>query len=411
MDFDHLTGLPNRQLMERSIAEVPEQARVARGSFAVMVMDLGRFKLINDTLGHAAGGLLLQEVAARFVDALPTDDMVARFGGDEFLVLLPSVDRLEDAMQAAGSLVNSLTTPLEVNSGSLHTATSVGVALYPQDGGDAPTLIRRSYSAMYRAKELGGSGYQFASASVDADSHHRLNIENDLRQAPSQASSPCTIPPPEVEVEVPVCWNHPEHGLLSPLDFIPILEDNGLIRLVDEWVLRQACMQNERWHADGLGPVIVSVNLSARLFANEGMLESLRSIIVETGVTLELLELEVTETAALNNVEEAVVILKKLRELGVRTALDDFGTVHSSLVRLKESPLTTLKIDGSFVQNVTTNEDSGAIVSGVIALGHALGLTVGAEGVEQKRQFSLLRHLGYDLAKETCSHGRSRPRY
>jgi len=405
-DYDHLTGLPNRQFMERSIAEVLEYARGSGGSFAVMLMDLDRFKLVNDTLGHAVGDQLLQQVAARFVAALPEDHMVARFGGDEFLVLVPTLSDVDAAMHGAGALVGSLALPLEVGGRVLHTATSVGVAVYPHDGEDAATLIRRADSAMYRAKELGGSGYQFATASLDADSQHRLNIENDLRAA-IEAGELTVYYHPEVDIETGqivsfealVRWDHPDHGLLPPMEFIPILEENGLIRLVDEWVLRQACEQNRRWQADGLGPVIVSVNLSARLFSNEGMLETIRSVVEETGVDPELLELEVTETAALKNVSDAVTMLKQINDLGVRTALDDFGTGHSSLVRLKEFPLSTLKIDGSFVQNVTTDEDSGSIVSGVIALGHALGLRVVAEGVEHERQLSLLRHLGCDLAQ------------
>jgi len=405
-DYDHLTGLPNRQLMERSIAEALEHARIARRSFAVMLMDLDRFKLVNDTLGHSVGDQLLQQVAIRFVDALPAGDLVARFGGDEFLVLIPDLDDIEGAMLSASSLVAALNTPLEVDGRVLHTATSVGVAVYPHDGTDAATLIRRADSAMYRAKELGGSGYQFATASLDADSRHRLNIENDLRAA-IDAGELTVYYHPEVDIatgrivsfEALVRWNHPDHGLLPPLEFIPILEDNGLIRLVDEWVLRQACQQSQLWRADGLGPVIVSVNLSARLFANEGMLETIQSVLTETGVDPTLIELEVTETAALKNVEDAVAILRQINDLGVRTALDDFGTGHSSLVRLKEFPLNTLKIDGSFVQNVTTDDDAGSIVSGVIALGHALGMTVVAEGVENERQLSLLRHLGCDLAQ------------
>ncbi len=405
-DYDHLTGLPNRQVMEGAIADALERAQAGRRSFAVMLMDLDRFKLVNDTLGHAVGDELLQQVARRFVEALPDDHLVARFGGDEFLVLVPNLASPEAAMTSAGALVASVSTPLEVGGRSLHTATSVGVAVYPHDGEDAATLIRRADSAMYRAKELGGSGYQFATASLDADSQHRLNIENDLRAA-IEGGELTVYYHPEVEIETGriesfealVRWDHPVHGLLPPAEFVPILEDNGLIRLVDEWVLREACEQNRRWRDAGLGPVVVSVNLSARLFSNEGMLEAIRAIVEETSVDPNLLELEVTETAALQNVEDAVSILKQINDLGVRTALDDFGTGHSSLVRLKEFPLNTLKIDGSFVHNVTTDEDAGSIVSGVIALGHALGLRVVAEGVEHERQLSLLRHLGCDLAQ------------
>jgi len=405
-DFDHLTGLPNRQLMEESIADTLIRAMARQGMFAVMLMDLDRFKLVNDTLGHSVGDELLKQVAQRFLHALPSDQIVARFGGDEFLVLVPHLDSLDDAMQSASALVTALSTPLEVDGRTLHTATSVGVAVYPHDGQDAATLIRRADSAMYRAKELGGAGYQFATASLDADSRRRLNIENDLRAAIERGEL-LVYYHPEVEIdtgrivnfEALVRWEHPDHGLLPPADFIPILEDNGLIRLVDEWVLREACAQNQRWRNEGLDPVIVSVNLSARLFSNDGMLDVVRAVLAETGLAPELLELEVTETAALQNIEDAVDILRRLRDLGVRTALDDFGTGHSSLVRLKEFPLSTLKIDGSFVQGVTADEDSGAIVSGVIALGHALGLTVVAEGVEYERQLSLLRHLGCDLAQ------------
>lgn len=404
--FEVPTGLPNRQRMERAIADALARAAAEGGTFAVMLMYLDRFKLVNDTLGHTVGDELLQQVAERFVQAVPKEHIVARFGGDEFLVLAPDLADLESAMDTAGSLVASLSTPLEVGGRSLHTATSVGVAVFPHDGEDAATLIRRADSAMYRAKELGGSGYQFATASLDADSRRRLNVENDLRAAIVRGELRVYYHP-EVDIETGrianfealVRWEHPDHGLLPPADFVPILEGNGLIRLVDAWVLRQACQQNRRWRDDGLGPVIVSVNLSARLFSNGGMIDTIKAVLAETGLSPELLELEVTETAALENIEEAVAMLRQIRELGVRTALDDFGTGHSSLVRLKEFPLSTLKIDGSFVQSVTTDEDSGSIVSGVIALGHALGLTVVAEGVEHERQLSLLRHLGCDLAQ------------
>jgi polar amino acid transport system substrate-binding protein len=360
-DFDHLTGLPNRQLMEESIADTLIRAMARQGMFAVMLMDLDRFKLVNDTLGHSVGDELLKQVAQRFLHALPSDQIVARFGGDEFLVLVPHLDSLDDAMQSASALVTALSTPLEVDGRTLHTATSVGVAVYPHDGQDA--AIERGELLVYYHPE------------VEIDTGRIVNFEALVR------------------------WEHPDHGLLPPADFIPILEDNGLIRLVDEWVLREACAQNQRWRNEGLDPVIVSVNLSARLFSNDGMLDVVRAVLAETGLAPELLELEVTETAALQNIEDAVDILRRLRDLGVRTALDDFGTGHSSLVRLKEFPLSTLKIDGSFVQGVTADEDSGAIVSGVIALGHALGLTVVAEGVEYERQLSLLRHLGCDLAQ------------
>ena len=405
-DYDHLTGLPNRQLLERAIAEMLDEAHRTGHPFAVMLIDLDRFKLVNDTLGHAVGDQLLQQVAARFVEALPEDHLVARFGGDEFLVLTPLLEDLDTAMHSAAALVGALVGPMRVGGRMLHSAASVGVALYPHDGLDAPTLIRRADAAMYKAKEMGGTGFQFAAAALEADSQQRLRVENDLREAIKRRELTVYYQPEVdaetgeiVSLEALVRWNHGKRGLLQPAEFIPILEDSGLIRLVDEWVLREALEQNRRWCDEGLGPVVVSVNQSARLFVDDTLLVTIRELLEETGIDPSLLELEVTETTALQNVAGAVAVLSELHRIGVRTALDDFGTGHSSLVRLKEFPLTTLKIDGSFVQSVNTDEDSGAIVSGVIALGHALGLTVVAEGVEHKRQLALLRALGCDLVQ------------
>ena len=404
--FDQLTGLPNRRRFEQAVTHALEVSAEDQTAFAVLLIDLDRFKLINDTLGHQIGDLLLQQVASRLVDALPDDCVVSRFGGDEFVVLAPLLASPAQAQAAAEAIVESLIPPFQLNGQQLHSAASVGVAVYPRDGTDAPTLLRRADSAMYRAKALGGSGYQFVGPAADLDSQQRLRVENDLRGAIEQREF-AVYYQPEIDLgsgailgfEALLRWNHPTQGLLSPSDFIPILEENGLIRLVDEWVMQEACLQGRRWSDAGLPPLIIAVNVSARSFPDGRLVQCVRDAIESSGIQPQLLELEVTETAALEDVASAVRVLRDLRELGVRTALDDFGTGHSSLIRLKEFPLHTLKVDGSFVEHMTVDDDSAAIVGGVIALGHALGLTVVAEGVEHERQLKLLRSLGCDLAQ------------
>ena len=404
--FDQLTGLPNRRSFDEAVGASLELSSFDNSSFAVLLIDLDRFKLINDTLGHQIGDTLLQQVAQRFVDALPPGHMVSRFGGDEFVVLTPSLATPDEAHNAANSLVESLTAPFDLSNRQLHSSASVGVALYPHDGIDAPTLLRRADAAMYQAKALGGGGYQQVALASDLESQQRLDIENDLRGAIDRREF-AIFYQPEIDIitgdilgfEALLRWNHPERGLLSPADFIPILEDNGLIRLVDEWVLHEACLQSRRWTDAGLPPFVIAVNVSARSFPADGLVHTVREAIEGAGIEPQLLELEVTETAALEDVDVAVGILRDLHQLGVRTALDDFGTGHSSLVRLKAFPLHTLKIDASFVDHMTFNDESAAIVGGVIALGHALGLTVLAEGVEHERQLKLLRSLGCDVAQ------------
>ena len=404
--FDQLTGLPNRRRFEEAVGNALELSATDNRSFAVLLIDLDRFKLVNDSLGHQIGDSLLKQVAHRFVEALPSDHVVSRFGGDEFVVLAPSLTGREQAHATANAIVNSLAVPFTVGGHQLHSAASVGVAVYPRDGTDTPTLLRRADAAMYQAKALGGSGHQLVAPAADLDSQQRLRVENDLRGALEQREFAVYFQP-EVDIvsgeivsfEALVRWNRPTQGLLSPADFVPILEENGLIRLVDEWVLLEACRQGRSWSDAGYPPFVISVNVSARFFPTNGFVQTVRDAIESSGIDPELLELEVTETAALDEVAVAVRTLRELRELGVRTALDDFGTGHSSLVRLKEFPLHSLKIDASFVEHMTLDEDSAAIVGGVIALGHALGLTVIAEGVEHERQLKLLRSLGCDLAQ------------
>ena len=403
-DYDELTALPNRAHFERAIGDTIASASASQQEFAVLLIDLDRFKLVNDTQGHATGDALLREFAGRLRERFPERDMVARFGGDVFLVLLPAIDTSDDATRAATAINVVLDAPLVASEREYHLSASVGVALFPDDGEDAETLLRYADSAMYRAKELGGKGYQFANPAPETTLHGRLAMEVDLRRAVERHEFVVYYQPlvdavtAEIRAfEALIRWEHPTQGLIPPSAFVELLEATGLIVEVGEWVMSEACTQNRRWQLAGLPPVSMAVNLSAHQLLNANLIDVVRRVLHDTELDPQYLELEVTETTAGENMDVAVHIVRELRELGVSVAIDDFGTGHSSLSRLRELPVTTLKIDRSFVTAMTNDEDARVIVTGVIALGHALGLTVVAEGVETQDQLDMLRTFGRDI--------------
>ena len=411
--YDTLTGLPNRMLFQERLPHALALAERSRQMLAVMLLDLDRFKTINETLGHGVGDRLLHEVAERLTGCVRRSDTVARFAGDEFALLLMQITRpddviriarrTEDAVEVAQSILRILEAPFVWGQHELYLTASIGIGLYPDDGEDSQTLLKNAGSALNRAKEQGGNNYQFYTADMNAKALKRLALENNLRHALERDEFVLHYQPQVnissgriVGAEALVRWQHPELGLVSPLDFIPLAEDTGLIVPIGEWVLRTACAQNKKWQEEGWPSMCISVNLSARQFQQLQLVESIAEILAETGLAPERLELELTESALMKDTETAVETLRRIKKTGVRIAIDDFGTGYSSLSHLKRLPIDVLKIDRSFVCESTTAPDDAAIVMAIIGLAHNLKLKVIAEGVETEEQLAFLRLLNCD---------------
>jgi len=401
--YDSLTELPNRLLFNDRLNQCLAHAARAGRSTAVMFVDLDRFKLINDTFGHAVGDELLEQVGIRFTGALRAGDTVGRLGGDEFAIILADLASPDDAATIANNLMQLLEQPFELEGREVFISASAGITLSPADGTDADTLIKNADAAMYRAKEVGRGNSQFYKTEMNARSMERLALENDLRRALEREEFEVHYQP-KVElstgditgVEALLRWNHPELGRVSPVRFIPILEDNGLIVPVGEWVLRAACRQISAWRAQGLTPVPVAVNLSARQLQQKDLAHTVRKILSDHGTEPKLIELEITESTLMRNPEHAVDMLRQLKAEGIRLAVDDFGTGYSSLAYLKSFPLDTLKIDRSFIKDIITTPDDALITRAVISMAHSLRLNVVAEGVEDEAQLAFLRTNGCD---------------
>jgi diguanylate cyclase (GGDEF)-like protein/PAS domain S-box-containing protein len=400
-DHDALTGLPNRRLLEDRLTQALALSYRNRKQTAVMFVDLDRFKTINDSLGHAVGDLLLKEVARRLVNQLRTGDTICRIGGDEFVVVLPEIKRASDAAQVAQKLIDELSRPVAADERELSVTPSVGIAVFPDDGRDAETLIRNSDAAMYHAKEMGRANYQFFTAEMNLAASRRLALESDLRRALGKDELRVHYQP-VVDArtgrvsghEALVRWQHPERGLVPPAEFIPLAEETGMILKLGEWVLREAC----RW-ATFIGVergLQIAVNLSARQFNDPKLVQIVAAALHETGLPARLLELEITETTAMQHTDIALGTLQRLKQLGVSVAIDDFGTGHSSLSYLKRFPVDRLKVDRSFTAEVPGDADQCAIVSAIVALAHALDIQVVGEGVETEAQRDFLRNCGCD---------------
>jgi diguanylate cyclase (GGDEF)-like protein/PAS domain S-box-containing protein len=400
-DHDALTGLPNRRLLEDRLTQALALSYRNRKQTAVMFVDLDRFKTINDSLGHAVGDLLLKEVARRLVNQLRTGDTICRIGGDEFVVVLPEIKRASDAAQVAQKLIDELSRPVAADERELSVTPSVGIAVFPDDGRDAETLIRNSDAAMYHAKEMGRANYQFFTAEMNLAASRRLALESDLRRALGKDELRVHYQP-VVDArtgrvaghEALVRWQHPERGLVPPAEFIPLAEETGMILKLGEWVLREAC----RW-ATFIGVergLQIAVNLSARQFNDPKLVQIVAAALHETGLPARLLELEITETTAMQHTDIALGTLQRLKQLGVSVAIDDFGTGHSSLSYLKRFPVDRLKVDRSFTAEVPGDADQCAIVSAIVALAHALDIQVVGEGVETEAQREFLRNCGCD---------------
>ena len=394
---DVLTDLPNRILLQDRFGQAIELARRQGRQLAVMFMDLDQFKHINDSLGHAVGDQLLQSVAQRLVDCVRHSDTVSRQGGDEFVLLLPYIEHAEDAALSAQKMLTALALPHCIDRHDLHIGASIGISIYPDDGQDAETLIKCADSAMYHAKESGRNNYKFFEQSMNVRAVERQSIEGGLRRALERQEFVLHYQPKInlqsgmiVGVEALVRWQHPERGFLSPVQFVPIAEDCGLILPIGRWVLREACRQARAWRQAGFPPVVMAVNTSALEFRAKDFLENIRATLEETGLEPRYLELELTESVLMRDAESANSVLRALAVLGVKLAIDDFGTGYSSLSYLRQFPIDTLKIDQSFVNQVTSNLDDAAIVSAVISMAKSLKLRVIAEGVETPEQHAFL---------------------
>jgi diguanylate cyclase (GGDEF)-like protein/PAS domain S-box-containing protein len=404
--YDPLTGLPNRRLLEdRLQVELAHAARL-RCRLAVMFVDLDRFKRINDSLGHAVGDKLLVEIAARLRGSLRDDDTVARMGGDEFLVIINNLSGPDEAAMTARRLVAALRRPVNIEGRELIVTTSVGVSVYPDDSRDADTLIKHADVAMYRAKDEGRNSFQLFEPTMNARSLERLALETALHRALPRDELLLHFQPVVtaadgalVAVEALLRWQHPDLGLVSPADFIPLAEDTGLIVPIGEWVLRTACERHRQWREAGGPPLHMMVNISARQFREEGFSAMIGSVIAETGMVPECLTLELTESMLMDDTDRAIARLGQLRALGVGLAIDDFGTGYSSLAYLKRFPIDELKIDRLFVRGIDRNDRDAALVSAIISLGHSLGLRVIAEGVETQAHLNVLCLQGCDLAQ------------
>jgi diguanylate cyclase (GGDEF)-like protein len=402
---DALTGLPNRTLLADRVGQAIARAHRSGGMLAVLFLDLDRFKNVNDSFGHAVGDMLLTSVSARLTASRREDDTVARLGGDEFIISIPDVSGAPEAEAVAARILADLAKPFTISGHQLHADGSIGIALYPRDGDTAETLMRNADTAMYHAKESGRANYQFFSAQLTERVSRRLSTETNLRRALERGEFIVHYQPlvnlatGHVDGgEALLRWPQEDQRIISPVEFIPIAEDTGLIVPLGEWVLLEACAQAQAWQAQHPG-LRVAVNLSARQFRQKNLIGMIEQVLGESRLAPSLLELELTEGMLMHNVEEAARILLRLDEIGVRLAIDDFGTGYSSLSYLKRFPIHTLKIDRSFVRDISTDPDDAAIVTAIVAMARSLNLVVTAEGVETEEQAAFLRSLTCDYAQ------------
>ncbi len=398
---DPLTGLPNRALFRDRLSASLLPAERNTEKLAVLFIDLDRFKSVNDTYGHDAGDHLLKQVSERLVAGVRGCDMLARLGGDEFGCVLTGIGSPANAEKVARQILQSLSQPIALKEQRVACTPSIGIAIYPSDGADACLLMKHADAAMYTAKQQGRACLRFFNAKIHAEEIRRLTLEADLRHAMERGEFSIHYQPildPKTgtvkALEALLRWEHPELGMIPPLDFILLAESSGMIIPLGEWVLRTACAQNKAWQQLGLAPVRVAVNLSALQFGDENnLLSMVREVLQETGLESRWLELEITESAAMNNPKLTIEVLTTLRDLGVRIAIDDFGTGYSSLSYLQRFPIDTLKIDRSFVKDVMVDSESAAITHSIVHLAHSLGLETVAEGVEGAGQEAYLRKL------------------
>jgi diguanylate cyclase (GGDEF)-like protein len=400
---DDLTDLPNRGMFSQLLNEAIKLAHRQRRKFAVMFVDLDRFKLINDTLGHAAGDILLKGVATLFRKCLRDSDVLARFGGDEFVILLHDVSDVAQINTVARKLLSAAVTPITIQGRECRVTASIGVAVYPDHGADEQSLTKNADAAMYLAKEEGRSSFRFFAAEIKSQSIERLMLETSLRRALERKEfllhyqAKQSLGSGEISgVEALLRWQHPDLGMVPPLHFIPLAEECGLIVPIGKWVLETACAQAVAWQEQGLPPMRMAVNLSPRQFSDPNLLNDIHKALTKSGLEPRLLELEITESMVMQSPDEAKRILAAIKKLGVHLSIDDFGTGYSSMSLIKQFPVDTIKVDRSFVRDLPADANDCAITKAVIALGKALDLTIVAEGVETQAQERFLREQSCD---------------
>ncbi len=400
---DALTGLPNRVLLDDRLTQAVAHADRDGRSFALMVCDLDRFKLVNDSLGHGAGDELLQEVARRLTGLVRSVDTVARFGGDEFVLLITSIQDPEDAKRLAAQAIEALQSPVRIAGIDVHTSPSIGIAFYPADGRTIEALTAHADAAMYCAKQRGRGNVQCFEGGMNAGSEDRVQLESDLHNAialkqfelyyqPKVNMATGTVRSAEALIR----WVHPERGLIPPDAFIPLAEECGLIGAIGEWVVREACRQARAWQDSGMVPLRISVNLSPSQFRGSGLTQSIRDALDEAGLHPQYLEVELTESAVMSEPEESIAILEQLSAMGVLVSVDDFGTGYSSMSYLRRFPIDKLKIDRVFINEIASRPEDASIVRAIVSLAHSLRLKVVAEGVETPAQLDFLKNVGCD---------------
>jgi diguanylate cyclase (GGDEF)-like protein len=402
--YDVLTSLPNRVLFYDRLKLALAHAKRNQWTVGVMLIDVDRFKNVNDTLGHAVGDRLLQQVSERLMRSVRAGDTVGRLGGDEFAVVLSNLATAQDGNLVAQKIMSSFKDPFRLEEGGeIYVTASIGISLYPDDSTDQDALIKNADAAMYRAKEVGRNAYRFYTPEMNARALELLSMESSLRRALDRREFLLYYQPKVnvtsgeiVGVEALLRWRHPERGLVSPVEFMPVLEETGLIVPVGEWVVKAVCAQISVWQSAGIDPKAVAINLSARQFVDKDLGTTIKRILEENRIDPHLIEFEITESSLMANTEESIRTLELLAHLGVGLSIDDFGTGYSSLGYLKRFPLDALKIDRSFVRDITTSTDDATITRAVISMAHSLGLKVIAEGVETQEQIAFLAEHGCD---------------
>ena len=398
--YDPLTKLPNRFLLQDRLEFMINHAKRNNELMALLLLDLDRFKLINETFGYEAGDTLLKTVTDRLITCVRDVDAVFRLGADEFAIILEEIAQLEDAAKVARRILESFSVPLEINGQEIYISTSIGISIFPTDGGGKVPLMQSAEAAMLRAKEMGSNNYQHYKPAMNTRAAEQLALENNLRSALSRDEM-LVFFQPQLELksnkitgmEALIRWKHPEMGMIPPVQFIPIAEATGLIIPIGEWVLRSACKQAVEWQKSHK-PLVISVNLSARQFQQQDLVSIVKNVLSETGLEPKFLELEITESLGMKNPEQTLKTLTGLKAMGIKIAIDDFGTGYSSLSYLKRFPIDTLKIDRSFVMDMPEDQSDAEIVKTIIALARSLDLGVIAEGVEKDSQARYLLENG-----------------
>jgi len=399
--FDSLTQLPNRALYYDRLSQALLQATRTTQKVAVMFVDLDHFKDINDTSGHRIGDLLLKDVAERLQKIVRASDTVARMGGDEFTVLLPNLEDPDNVSPVAQKILKNISEVYRVEGNEIYITASVGITIFPNDGQTVDELLKNADTAMYHAKNNGRNVFQFYSQEMNVKMMNRLDLQNSLRHALERKEF-ILYYQPRVNIvdrsvssmEALIRWSHPEKGMIMPDRFIPMTEETGMIVPIGEWVIRAACLQIIKWQGKGIPLFPVAVNVSAYQLRRPNFVETVTGILEETGVSPDSLEIELTESAIMQDVDFTIKMLKAFKSLGIMISIDDFGTGYSSLSQLKRFPIDSLKIDRSFIANITTNADDRAIVIAIISMAHSLGLNIIAEGVETEAQLALLSEQG-----------------